>query len=121
MSLGCSPEAAVPCTPGGTAIPCYITQARLLLQQRLPQVKGNAEVADAPDSARGLWLAFFGASWRAGAPYTLDELRRDARLTAERPLTAQEVALLGVDVPSCKLLVEEAPPATPHTPGCSPM
>lgn len=82
-------------------------------------MKGNAEVADAPDSARGLWLAFFGASWRAGAPYTLDELRRDARLTAERPLTAQEVALLGVDVPSCKLLVEEAPPATPHTPGCN--
>ena len=77
-------------------------EARGLLRQRLPPAEGDA-------AARALWLLFYRESWMAGAPYTLAELRRGAHVTDKTPLTSAEVGQLGVDVPSYKLMVEQAP------------
>jgi len=59
-------------------------EPRTLLRQRLPKAEGSA-------ASRALWLVYHREAWRAGAPYTREELRRDAHLTAKAPLSRPEV------------------------------
>ena len=80
--------------------PLLATTAKLLAQaepRTLPKAEGSARggqrlpKAEGSAASRALWLVYHREAWRAGAPYTREELRRDAHLTAKAPLSRPEV------------------------------
>jgi len=83
----------------------------LLKQEKLRAILHQAVPKHATEKDRSLWIAFFQHSWIVGVP---EPAKRVAEVTAafdlkEKPFVRSEVASLGVDLPSWKLLVQLAP------------
>jgi hypothetical protein len=84
-------------------------EVRELVRSRMPhRLEARRPNAPQPPDERALQITFLKECAAAGAPFSSKDLRHALALE-QRALTHGEVLLLGVDVLSCKALVDLAP------------
>jgi len=83
----------------------------LLRRRELRAVLHGALPQHASEQDRSLWVTFFQQSWAVGMPAAAERAAEVAAVLdlEKKPLARAEVAALGVDLPSWKLLVQLAP------------